>query len=275
MLLKVRMRSLSMLNVPSPGCSVDFLIFVWNKILSHDELILCTLVLVSRRLKTCTKLLQNVQNCYMYLSQGDNFDKLTPERHLVLGSLEAYGCVLNRAAFNCPWLSGLSDCDSLTLNLTHKLNTSPGTNLEQLKPVESAEARNLLSKQDALEPERSNTHFAVLVFRCVSQTMPCWAVPCLKLCRGCVKAKWTIEVFVVGHLLLGCTLRRGVHAQRHCWMCILYWFLQSFLLLYKVALGGWGGGTTDVTDGTGGWMLTFHVTCSRCWCSATLGWGGC
>lgn len=240
MLLKVRMRSLSMLNVPSPGCSVDFLI-VWNKILSHDELILCTLVLVSRRLKTCTKLLQNVQNCYMYLSQGDNFDKLTPERHLVLGSLEAYGCVLNRAAFNCPWLSGLSDCDSLTINLTHKLNTSPGTNLEQLKPVESAEARNLLSKQDALEPDRSNTHFAVLVFRCVSQTMPCWAVPCLKLCRGCVKAKWTIEVFVVGYLLLGCTLRRGVHAQRHCWMCILYWFLQSFLLLYKVALAGGGG----------------------------------
>ena len=25
--------------------------------------------------------------------------------------------------------------------------------------------------------------------------------------------------------------------------------------------------------GVGG-MLTFHVTCSRCWCSATLGWGG-
>ena len=26
--------------------------------------------------------------------------------------------------------------------------------------------------------------------------------------------------------------------------------------------------------GVGG-MLTFHVTCSRCWCYATLGWGGC
>ena len=24
-----------------------------------------------------------------------------------------------------------------------------------------------------------------------------------------------------------------------------------------------------------GGMLTFHVTCSRCWCYATLGWGGC
>ena len=26
--------------------------------------------------------------------------------------------------------------------------------------------------------------------------------------------------------------------------------------------------------GVGG-MLAFHVTCSRCWCYATLGWGGC
>ena len=49
---------------------------------------------------------------------------------------------------------------------------------------------------------------------------------------------------------------------------------------------GWGGAITfmwtwqitllrlhHVADATGG-MLTFHVTCSRCWCYATLGWGG-
>ena len=152
---------------------------------------------------------------------------------------------------------------------------------------------------------------------------------------------------------IGCSLRRGVHAQTHCWMCILYcfftvfsasrqccpgggggegggqeqlflrvmfsafvhlhWFLQCFSLfrtfffapsafslgfysvfrLHDVAdatlhIGvGWGGAITfmwtwqitllrlhHVADATGG-MLTFHVTCSRCWCYATLGWGGC
>ena len=33
------------------------------------------------------------------------------------------------------------------------------------------------------------------------------------------------------------SLRRGVHAQTHCWMCILYCFLQCFLLLDNAALG--------------------------------------
>ena len=39
---------------------------------------------------------------------------------------------------------------------------------------------------------------------------------------------------------IGCSLRRGVHVQTHWWTCILYCFLQFFLLLYKVALGGEG-----------------------------------
>ena len=156
-------------------------------------------------------------------------------------------------------------------------------------------------------------------------------------------------------------LRQGVHAQTHCWLCILYCFLQCFLLLDNAALGGGGGGqeqlflrvmfsafvhlhwflqcfsrfralvfcticvfprflqcfeaswrcscyaahwggvgwgnrvhanlitllrlhhvadaTLHIGVGWGGvrWggMLTFYVTCSRCWCYATLGWGGC
>ena len=93
---------------------------------------------------------------------------------------------------------------------------------------------------------------------------------------------------------IGCSLRRGVHVQTHWWTCILYCFLQFFLLLYKVALGGrgrnnwcnWWYRVGDVNvpcnllallmlrhAGVGG-MLTFHVTCSRFWCYATLGWGG-
>ena len=37
----------------------------------------------------------------------------------------------------------------------------------------------------------------------------------------------------------------------------------------QITVGGW-------RVGVGGGMLTFHVTCSRCWCYATqgLGWGG-
>ena len=66
----------------------------------------------------------------------------------------------------------------------------------------------------------------------------------------------------------------GVFTRRHTSKCA-FCILQCFLLLYNAALGGEGGaGTTDVTDGTWGDMLTFHVTCSRCWCYATLGWGG-
>ena len=59
------------------------------------------------------------------------------------------------------------------------------------------------------------------------------------------------------------------------------------LLMLRCTLGwggvGWGNHVHvklitllrlhHVADATGG-MLTFHVTCSRCWCYATLGWGG-
>ena len=91
------------------------------------------------------------------------------------------------------------------------------------------------------------------------------------------------------------SLRRGVHAHTHCWMCILSCFLQCFLLLYNAALGGEGGGRNNRCNwwyrgdvnvpcnlltllmlrhaGVGG-MLAFHITCSRCWCYATLAWGG-
>ena len=56
------------------------------------------------------------------------------------------------------------------------------------------------------------------------------------------------QFIVLYHLLViremgsCCSLRRGVHAQTHCWMCILYCFLQCFLLLDNAALGGGGGG---------------------------------
>ena len=73
---------------------------------------------------------------------------------------------------------------------------------------------------------------------------------------------------------LCCSLRRGVHAHTRCWMCILYCFLQCFLLLYNAALGGRGGRNNWCNWWYKGGMLAFHVTCSRCWCYATLGWGG-
>ena len=41
------------------------------------------------------------------------------------------------------------------------------------------------------------------------------------------------------------SLRQGVHAQTHCWLCILYCFLQCFLLLDNAALGGGGGGRNN------------------------------
>ena len=87
------------------------------------------------------------------------------------------------------------------------------------------------------------------------------------------------------------------HTRTHtaeCAFCTVFYSVFCFSTM--LPWGGEGGaGTTDVTDGTegdvsvpcnlahvvdatprwGGGMLTFHVTCSRCWCYATLGWGGC
>ena len=97
-----------------------------------------------------------------------------------------------------------------------------------------------------------------------------------------------------------------------CTICVFPWFLQCFQAswrcwCYAAHWGGVGWGnhvhvnlTNHVVEassccwcyrgdvnvpcnlltllmlrhaGVGG-MLTFHVTCSRCWCYATLGWGG-
>ena len=89
----------------------------------------------------------------------------------------------------------------------------------------------------------------------------------------------------------------GVFTRTHtaeCAFCTV--FYSVFFFSTMLPWGGEGGaGTTDVTDGTGGdvnvpcnlltllmlrhagvgGMLAFHVTCSRCWCYATLGGGGC
>ena len=51
-----------------------------------------------------------------------------------------------------------------------------------------------------------------------------------------------LSIYLSIYLFVCCTLRRGVHAQTHCWLCILYCFLQCFLLLDNAALGGGGGG---------------------------------
>ena len=89
----------------------------------------------------------------------------------------------------------------------------------------------------------------------------------------------------------------GVFTRRHtaeCAFCTVFYSVFCFsTMLPWGGRGGGGAGTTDVTDGTGGdanvpcnllmllmlrhagvgGMLTFHVTCSCCWCFATLGWG--
>ena len=74
-----------------------------------------------------------------------------------------------------------------------------------------------------------------------------------------------------------------------CTICVFLRFLQRFQAswrcwCYAAHWGGVGWGNHvhvnlitllrlhHVADATGG-MLTFHVTCSRCWCYATLGWG--
>ena len=81
-----------------------------------------------------------------------------------------------------------------------------------------------------------------------------------------------------------------------CTICVFPWFLQCFeaswrCSCYAAHWGGWGGvGQSRSCEldpssccwcyaahwGGVGWggMLTFYVTCSRCWCYATLGWGG-
>ena len=41
---------------------------------------------------------------------------------------------------------------------------------------------------------------------------------------------------------IGCSLRRGVHAQTHCWMCILYCFFTVFSASRQCCPGGGRGG---------------------------------
>ena len=111
--------------------------------------------------------------------------------------------------------------------------------------------------------------------------------------------------------MLGCSLRQGVHAQTHCWMCFstmlpwggaggrnncffewcflplsictgFYSVFRAFPLLFfcTICVFPWFLQCFQASwrwwcYATLGWgVLTFHVTCSCCWCYATLGCGG-
>ena len=101
------------------------------------------------------------------------------------------------------------------------------------------------------------------------------------------------SAFVHLHWFLQCFSPLSHFFFHHLRFPLVFTVFSGFmtLLMLRCTLGwggvGWGGAITfmwtwqitllrlhHVADATGG-MLTFHVTCSRCWCYATLGWGGC
>ena len=69
----------------------------------------------------------------------------------------------------------------------------------------------------------------------------------------------------------GCS-RAHTHTAE-CAFCTVFYSVFCFCTM--LPWGGRGGGRNNWCNWWyRGGMLTFHVTCSRCWCYATLGWGG-
>ena len=111
----------------------------------------------------------------------------------------------------------------------------------------------------------------------------CCSRSCPSRCRCC---RWSGLLFwFSGFLLLlwllvvGCWLFPPTGCSRAHTLLNVHFVL--FFTVFSASVqccprGGEGGaGTTDVYNWWyRGGMSTFHVTCSRCWCYATLGWGG-